>query len=85
MLESGPSPVFYVNKLFYHSLFCLSAFKDDSHLLLHSHVTMEDLESEEFKVHDPCAAWLNGEDPYFKPRIMCSFSARVLDKSDVLL
>uniref|UniRef100_A0A3Q2CQY5 Inactive dipeptidyl peptidase 10-like n=1 Tax=Cyprinodon variegatus TaxID=28743 RepID=A0A3Q2CQY5_CYPVA len=33
----------------------------DSHLLLRSHVTMEDLESEEFKVHDPCAAWLNNE------------------------
>uniref|UniRef100_A0A3B3Z5P2 Peptidase S9 prolyl oligopeptidase catalytic domain-containing protein n=1 Tax=Poecilia mexicana TaxID=48701 RepID=A0A3B3Z5P2_9TELE len=33
----------------------------ESHLLLHSHVTMEDLESEEFKVHDPCAAWLNNE------------------------
>ncbi|XP_070695526.1 inactive dipeptidyl peptidase 10 [Pempheris klunzingeri] len=32
---------------------------DESHLLLHSHLTMEDLESEEFKVHDPCVAWLN--------------------------
>ncbi|KAG7521025.1 inactive dipeptidyl peptidase 10-like [Solea senegalensis] len=32
---------------------------DESHLLLHSHITMEDLESEEFKVHDPCVAWLN--------------------------
>ncbi|XP_041860692.1 inactive dipeptidyl peptidase 10 isoform X1 [Melanotaenia boesemani] len=32
---------------------------DESHLLLRSHVTMEDLESEEFKVHNPCVAWLN--------------------------
>uniref|UniRef100_A0A671VCZ5 Inactive dipeptidyl peptidase 10-like n=1 Tax=Sparus aurata TaxID=8175 RepID=A0A671VCZ5_SPAAU len=32
---------------------------DESHLLLRSHLTMEDLESEEFKVHDPCVAWLN--------------------------
>lgn len=34
---------------------------DESHLLLRSHLTMEDLESEEFKVHDPCVAWLNGK------------------------
>ncbi|XP_071388393.1 inactive dipeptidyl peptidase 10 [Centroberyx affinis] len=32
---------------------------DESHLLLRSRLTMEDLESEEFKVHDPCVAWLN--------------------------
>ncbi|KAL7864373.1 hypothetical protein AOLI_G00157930 [Acnodon oligacanthus] len=32
---------------------------DESHLLLHSRLTLEDLESEEFKVHDPCATWLN--------------------------
>uniref|UniRef100_A0A673CT00 Cytochrome c domain-containing protein n=1 Tax=Sphaeramia orbicularis TaxID=375764 RepID=A0A673CT00_9TELE len=35
---------------------------DESHLLLRSHLTMEDLESEEFKVHDPSVAWLNGMD-----------------------
>uniref|UniRef100_A0AAR2J5W9 Uncharacterized protein n=1 Tax=Pygocentrus nattereri TaxID=42514 RepID=A0AAR2J5W9_PYGNA len=34
---------------------------DESHLLLHSRLTVEDLESEEFKVHDPCATWLNGK------------------------
>ncbi|XP_019960254.2 inactive dipeptidyl peptidase 10 [Paralichthys olivaceus] len=32
---------------------------DESHLLLRSHLTMEDLESEDFKVHDPCVAWLS--------------------------
>uniref|UniRef100_A0A667YFY0 Uncharacterized protein n=1 Tax=Myripristis murdjan TaxID=586833 RepID=A0A667YFY0_9TELE len=31
---------------------------DESHLLLRSRLTMEDLESEEFKVHDPCVACL---------------------------
>lgn len=40
---------------------CLVASGDESHLLLRSHLTMEDLESEEFKVHDPCVAWLNGK------------------------
>uniref|UniRef100_A0A3Q4GUF7 Inactive dipeptidyl peptidase 10-like n=1 Tax=Neolamprologus brichardi TaxID=32507 RepID=A0A3Q4GUF7_NEOBR len=33
----------------------------ESHLLLRSHLTMEDLESEEFKIHNPCVAWLNNE------------------------
>uniref|UniRef100_A0A3Q3XAT7 Inactive dipeptidyl peptidase 10-like n=1 Tax=Mola mola TaxID=94237 RepID=A0A3Q3XAT7_MOLML len=33
----------------------------ESHLLLRAHLTMEDLESEEFKVHDPRVAWLNNE------------------------
>ncbi|XP_076840196.1 inactive dipeptidyl peptidase 10 [Brachyhypopomus gauderio] len=32
---------------------------DESHLLLHSCLTVEDLEKNEFKVHDPCATWLN--------------------------
>ncbi|XP_038165361.1 inactive dipeptidyl peptidase 10 [Cyprinodon tularosa] len=41
---------------------------DDSHLLLRSHVTMEDLESEEFKVHDPCAAWLNDNEVVLRTR-----------------
>lgn len=40
---------------------CLVVSGDESHLLLRSHLTMEDLESEEFKVHDPCVAWLNGK------------------------
>lgn len=42
---------------------CLFVSEDESHLLLRSHLTMEDLESEEFKIHDPCVAWLNGKDP----------------------
>lgn len=43
----------------------LVASEDESHLLLRSHLTMEDLESEEFIVHDPCVAWLNGNNPPF--------------------
>lgn len=38
------------------------ASEDESHLLLRSHLTMEDLESTEFKVHDPCVSWLSGKD-----------------------
>ncbi|XP_023193783.1 inactive dipeptidyl peptidase 10-like [Xiphophorus maculatus] len=41
---------------------------DESHLLLRSHVTMEDLESEEFKVHDPCAVWLNENEVALRTR-----------------
>lgn len=40
---------------------CLSVCEDESHLLLRSHLTMEDLESDEFKVHDPSVAWLSGK------------------------
>ncbi|XP_051516559.1 inactive dipeptidyl peptidase 10-like isoform X3 [Myxocyprinus asiaticus] len=32
---------------------------DESHLLLLSRITLENLESEDFKVYDPCATWLN--------------------------
>ncbi|XP_051947869.1 inactive dipeptidyl peptidase 10-like isoform X1 [Xyrauchen texanus] len=32
---------------------------DESHLLLLSRLTLENLESEDFKIHDPCATWLN--------------------------
>ena len=42
-------------------LFSLHLIKDESHLLLRSRLTMEDLESEDFKVHDPCVTWLNGK------------------------
>lgn len=52
---------FTANMTYFNS--CLFASEDESHLLLRSHLTMEDLESEEFKVHDPCVAWLNGKDP----------------------
>ncbi|CAG6021838.1 unnamed protein product [Menidia menidia] len=41
---------------------------DESHLLLRSHVTMEDLESEKFKVHDPCVAWLNENEVALRTR-----------------
>ncbi|XP_050952205.1 inactive dipeptidyl peptidase 10 isoform X2 [Labeo rohita] len=44
------------------SLVTLSIFlltPDESHLLLLSRLTLENLESEDFRVHDPCAAWLN--------------------------
>ncbi|XP_061591315.1 inactive dipeptidyl peptidase 10 isoform X2 [Cololabis saira] len=41
---------------------------DESHLLLRSHVTMEDLESEEFKVYDPCVAWSNENEVTLRTR-----------------
>ncbi|XP_051735659.1 inactive dipeptidyl peptidase 10 isoform X2 [Ctenopharyngodon idella] len=44
------------------SLVTLSIFlltPDESHLLLLSRLTLENLESEDFRVHDPCATWLN--------------------------
>ncbi|XP_056280031.1 inactive dipeptidyl peptidase 10 isoform X2 [Pseudoliparis swirei] len=41
---------------------------DESHLLLRSHLTMEDLESEEFKIHDPCVAWLNENEVALRTR-----------------
>uniref|UniRef100_A0A3Q1GRR3 Inactive dipeptidyl peptidase 10-like n=1 Tax=Acanthochromis polyacanthus TaxID=80966 RepID=A0A3Q1GRR3_9TELE len=41
---------------------------DESHLLLRSHLTMEDLEREEFKVHDPCVAWLNENEVALRTR-----------------
>ncbi|KAI3357722.1 hypothetical protein L3Q82_016132, partial [Scortum barcoo] len=41
---------------------------DESHLLLRSQLTMEDLESEEFKVHDPCVAWLNENEVALRTR-----------------
>uniref|UniRef100_A0AAQ4RD44 Inactive dipeptidyl peptidase 10-like n=1 Tax=Gasterosteus aculeatus aculeatus TaxID=481459 RepID=A0AAQ4RD44_GASAC len=41
---------------------------DESHLLLRSHLTMEDLERAEFKVHNPCAAWLNENEVALRTR-----------------
>ncbi|XP_004560478.2 inactive dipeptidyl peptidase 10 [Maylandia zebra] len=41
---------------------------DESHLLLRSHLTMEDLESEEFKIHNPCVAWLNENEVALRTR-----------------
>uniref|UniRef100_A0A8C1VHQ4 Uncharacterized protein n=1 Tax=Cyprinus carpio TaxID=7962 RepID=A0A8C1VHQ4_CYPCA len=44
------------------SLVTLSIFlltPDESHILLLSRLTLENLESEDFRVHDPCAMWLN--------------------------
>ncbi|KAL6483356.1 hypothetical protein MHYP_G00082280 [Metynnis hypsauchen] len=46
---------------------------DESHLLLHSRLTVEDLESEEFKVHDPCATWLNENEV-----VLCNQEGHVL-------
>ncbi|KAL7859443.1 hypothetical protein SRHO_G00145900 [Serrasalmus rhombeus] len=46
---------------------------DESHLLLHSRLTVEDLESEEFKVHDPCATWLNENEV-----VLCTQEGHVL-------
>uniref|UniRef100_A0A8C1L842 Uncharacterized protein n=1 Tax=Cyprinus carpio TaxID=7962 RepID=A0A8C1L842_CYPCA len=50
------------------SLVTLSIFlltPDESHLLLLSRLTLENLENEDFRVHDPCAMWLNGENSYY--------------------
>ncbi|XP_047455928.1 inactive dipeptidyl peptidase 10 [Mugil cephalus] len=41
---------------------------DESHLLLRSHLTMEDLESEDFKIHDPCVAWLTENEVALRTR-----------------
>ncbi|XP_066527465.1 inactive dipeptidyl peptidase 10 [Hoplias malabaricus] len=46
---------------------------DESHLLLHSRLTVEDLESEDFKVHDPCATWLNENEV-----VLCTREGHVL-------
>uniref|UniRef100_A0A1A8KGB0 Dipeptidyl-peptidase 10 (Non-functional) n=1 Tax=Nothobranchius kuhntae TaxID=321403 RepID=A0A1A8KGB0_NOTKU len=53
------------------SLVILSVFlltPDESRLLLHSHVTMEDLEREDFKVHDPSVEWLNENEVALRTR-----------------
>ncbi|XP_069560301.1 inactive dipeptidyl peptidase 10 [Brachyistius frenatus] len=41
---------------------------DESHLLLRNHLAMEDLESDEFKVHDPSVAWLNENEVALRTR-----------------
>ncbi|XP_028308261.1 inactive dipeptidyl peptidase 10 [Gouania willdenowi] len=41
---------------------------DESHLLLRSHLTMDDLESEDFKVHDPSVVWLNENEVALRSR-----------------
>ncbi|XP_072305336.1 inactive dipeptidyl peptidase 10 [Eucyclogobius newberryi] len=41
---------------------------DESHLLLRSHLTMDDIESEEFKVHDPSVVWLNDNEVGLRTR-----------------
>ncbi|XP_028265552.1 inactive dipeptidyl peptidase 10 [Parambassis ranga] len=41
---------------------------DETHLLLRSHITLEDLESEEFKVYDPSVAWLNENEVALRTR-----------------
>ncbi|KAA0707287.1 Inactive dipeptidyl peptidase 10 [Triplophysa tibetana] len=46
-----------VMSLVFLSIFLLTP--DESRLLLLSHLTVESLENEDFKVHDPCATWIN--------------------------
>ncbi|XP_061645980.1 inactive dipeptidyl peptidase 10 isoform X1 [Phyllopteryx taeniolatus] len=41
---------------------------DESHLLRRSLFTLEDLESEEFKVHDPCVTWLTENEVVLRTR-----------------
>ncbi|XP_037540604.1 inactive dipeptidyl peptidase 10 [Nematolebias whitei] len=53
------------------SLVILSVFlltPDESHLLLHSYVTMEDLESDDFKIHDPRVMWLDENEVALRTR-----------------
>ncbi|XP_045912489.1 inactive dipeptidyl peptidase 10 isoform X3 [Micropterus dolomieu] len=64
---------------------------DESHLLLHSHLTMEDLESKEFKVHDPSVAWLNENEVALRTReghvlafsLNSNLTATLLDNSSL--
>ncbi|XP_029911466.1 inactive dipeptidyl peptidase 10 [Myripristis murdjan] len=64
---------------------------DESHLLLRSRLTMEDLESEEFKVHDPCVAWLNENEVALRTReghvlsysLNSNLTATLLDNSSL--
>ncbi|XP_028849316.1 inactive dipeptidyl peptidase 10 isoform X2 [Denticeps clupeoides] len=41
---------------------------DESHLLLRSRLTVEDIENKDIKVHDPCVAWLNENEVVLKTR-----------------
>ncbi|CAL8367075.1 unnamed protein product [Lota lota] len=41
---------------------------DESRLLLRSQLTMDDLEKDEFKVRDPCVAWLNEHEVALRSR-----------------
>uniref|UniRef100_A0A8C7G1R6 Inactive dipeptidyl peptidase 10-like n=1 Tax=Oncorhynchus kisutch TaxID=8019 RepID=A0A8C7G1R6_ONCKI len=43
------------------SLSVIMLTPDDSHLFLRSRLTMDDLESEKYTVHDPCVTWLDGK------------------------
>lgn len=50
--------------VFSHFLISLAfslSLEDESHLFLRSRLTMEDLESEKYTVHDPCVTWLDGK------------------------
>ncbi|XP_048873559.1 inactive dipeptidyl peptidase 10 [Brienomyrus brachyistius] len=46
---------------------------DESHLLQQSHFTVEDLESDKFKTHDPCVTWLNEDEV-----VLCSREGHVI-------
>ncbi|XP_062396254.1 inactive dipeptidyl peptidase 10 isoform X1 [Sardina pilchardus] len=41
---------------------------DESHLFLQSPLTVEDIESRGFKVHDPCVSWLNENEVVLRTR-----------------
>ncbi|CAL8275477.1 unnamed protein product [Boreogadus saida] len=41
---------------------------DESRLSLRSHLTVDDLEKDRFKVHDPCVAWLNEHEVALRSR-----------------
>ncbi|KAK0139348.1 Inactive dipeptidyl peptidase 10 [Merluccius polli] len=64
---------------------------DESRLLLRSRLTMEDLEKDQFKVHDPCVAWLNEHEVALRSRegyvmsynLHTNLSATLVDNSSL--
>ncbi|KAG5282339.1 hypothetical protein AALO_G00054900 [Alosa alosa] len=62
---------------------------DESHLFLQSPLTVEDIESRGFKVHDPCVSWLNENEVVLRTRegqvltygLQSNFTSTLLDNS----
>ncbi|KAK6303371.1 hypothetical protein J4Q44_G00258250 [Coregonus suidteri] len=64
---------------------------DESHLLLQSHLTMEDLVSEKYTIHNPCVTWLNENEVALRTReghvlsynLHSNLTATLLDNSSL--
>nr|XP_023846282.1 inactive dipeptidyl peptidase 10-like [Salvelinus alpinus] len=64
---------------------------DESHLFLRSRLTMEDLESEKYTVHDPCVTWLDENEVALRTReghvlsysLHSNITATLLDNSSL--